>query len=93
MIGGSGSSTRVSVGWYSTARWLPNQSRVRSSSHSAYVISRRDRSAQTLVVRIQPGAYRGRFFCMNGSWPGRTRITDSGRPASSGRIRSATAAR
>ena len=40
-----------------------------------------------------PGVYFGTFFCMNGSWPRSTRITDSGRSASPGRIRSATASR
>ncbi len=101
--GGSRSSTRwvvrlrsptvARVGWYSTARWLANQSRVRRSSQSAYAISRRDASAQIDTRDTQSGVYRGRFFCMNCGCPGRTRTTDSGRPRNCGTIRSATASR
>ena len=74
----------MSVGWYSTARWLANQVSVRRSLHRAYVISRFDASAQTLVVSTHSGVYFGRFFCMKGGWPGRTRMTDSGRSAQAG---------
>jgi len=81
------------VGWYSTARWLANHSSERRSSHSAYATSRRDAAAHTAVVRNQSGAYFGTFFCMNGSCPGRTRITDSGLSRRPGRIWSCTASR
>ena len=81
------------MGWYSTARWLANHSSVRRSLHRAYRISRCEAYAQTWVVRTQSGVYLGRFFCMNGGWPGRTRTTDSGRSASTGTSRSATASR
>ena len=50
---------------------------MRRSSQSAYEISRLDASAQTGTVRIQSGVYFGTFFCMNGAWPGRTRMTES----------------
>ena len=40
-----------------------------------------------------PGVYFGTFFCMNGSRPRSTRSTVSGRSASPGRMRSATASR
>jgi hypothetical protein len=83
----------TSVGWYSTARWLANQSSVRRSSHRAYATSRWELSAQSDTERIQSGAYPGRFFCMKGAWPARTRITESGRSRSTGTIRSATASR
>ncbi len=86
-------SARISVGWYSTARWFANHSSVRRSSHNAYDTSRFDASAQTEVVFTQSGVYFGTFFCMNGCWPGRIRITDSGRSRSSGSIRSCTASR
>ncbi len=89
----SGRSARVSVGWYSTARWLANHSRVRRSLHSAYDTSRLDDSAHSRTVGTQSGVYLGTFFCMNASWPRCTRITDSGRSRSSGRIRSATPSR
>ncbi len=85
--------SRISVGWYSTARWLPNQSNVRRSSQSPYATSRFELSAHTATRGTHSGVYFGRFFCMNGGWPGRTRITDKGRPVSSGRIRSRTASR
>ena len=45
------------------------------------------------TVRTQSGAPLDTLRCMNGACPGRTRLTDSGRPASSGTIRSATASR
>lgn len=45
------------------------------------------------TVRTQSGVYLGTFFCMNGARPRSTRSTVSGRPASTGRIRSATASR
>ena len=34
--------------------------------------------------RTHSGVYLGTFFCMNGAWPGRTRITDSGRSCEDG---------
>ena len=40
-----------------------------------------------------PACTSGTFFCMNGAWPRVTRITDSGRSRSSGRIRSWTPSR
>jgi hypothetical protein len=47
-----------------------------------------------MVVRAtHAGVYFGRFFCMNGGWPGRARITDRGRSWSTGSIRSWTASR
>ncbi len=92
-VGRSGASARNSGGWYSTARWLANHSSVRRSSHSAYDTSRRDVSAHMLTLRTHSGVYFGRFFCMNGFWPRSTRITDSGRPASCGTMRPATASR
>ncbi len=81
------------AGWYSTARWLASQTRVRRSSHSGYRTSRFEACAHTSVCCTQSGAYDGRFFCMNGFEPGRTRTTDSARPASPGRIRSRTPSR
>ena len=84
---------QTNVGWYSTARWLANQSNVRLSSHNAYVTSRRDASAHTVVLRTQSGVYFGRFFCINGCWPGRTRMTDNGRSRSAGKIWSLMASR
>nr|WP_055504929.1 hypothetical protein [Nonomuraea pusilla] len=72
---------------------MANHSSVRRSSHSAYDTCLRDASAHIPTLRIHDGAYDGRFFCMNGSWPGRTRTTDSGRPRSAGRILSRTASR
>ena len=52
-----------------------------------------DVSAHTVTRRTHGGVYLGRFFCMNGFWPRSTRMTDSGRPASRGTSRSATASR
>src|SRR4029079_10876598 len=73
-LGGSRSSTRwvaclsdgecPRVGWYSTARWLPNHSRERRSLHSAYDTVRLDASVHTGAVSNQSGAYLGTFFCM-----------------------------
>ena len=45
------------------------------------------------TVRTPSGAHLATLRCMNGSWPGRPRLTDSGRPASWGTIRSAKASR
>jgi hypothetical protein len=43
-----------------------------------------------VTVRTQSGVYFGTFFCMKASWPRCTRMTDSGRSSSTGRIRSRT---
>ena len=42
-------------------------------------------------MRTQSGVYFGTFFCMNGGWPGRTRITDNGRSRRCGISRSVIA--
>jgi hypothetical protein len=81
------------VGWYSTARWFANHSRVRRSLHSAYDTSRFEVSAHSATVRTQDGVYLGTFFCMNGAWPRNTLTTDSGRSRSCGMIRSRTESR
>ena len=47
---------RLSVTWYSTARWLPSHSSVRQSSHSGYRTSRREDSAHMVNERIHGGA-------------------------------------
>ena len=65
-VGRSFWPARTSVGWYSTARWLANHSRVRQSSHSAYRTSRCDDSAHSVTKRIHGGAASGRFFCIKG---------------------------
>ncbi len=92
-MGRPGLSTRLSVGWYSTARWLANHISVRRSLHSAYDTWRRELSAHSDTVGTHGGVYLGTFFCMNGACPGRTRITDRGRSLSSAMIRPATASR
>jgi len=51
--------------------------------------SRFDVSAQNGTRSTQSGVYFGRFFCMNGACPARTRITDSGRLRRCVTIRSA----
>ena len=56
-VGRSQRSLRTSVGWYSTARWFANHSRVRRSSQSAYVTSRLEASAHS-----ETGAARGRVL-------------------------------
>ena len=89
----SGGSTLTRVGWYSIARWLANHSRVRRSLHKAYATSRLEVSAHIFTVGTHSGVYLGTFFCMNASWARWTRITDSGRSSSTGRIRSATPSR
>ena len=101
--GGSRSSTRwvtrsgraasTRVGWYSTARWLANQTSVRRSLHSAYETFRFDVSAQNSTVCTHDGVYFGTFFCMNASPPRWMRMTDSGRSSSAGMIRSRTPSR
>jgi hypothetical protein len=93
VCGWSGGSTRTSVGWYSTARWLANHSSVARSLQSGYVTSRFELSAQMTTVCTHGGAYRGRFFCMNGRRPRSARITDSGRSRSSPSNCSPTASR
>ncbi len=80
--------TVTKVGWYSIARWFANHSKVRRSSHNAYDTSRFDVSAHSVTVRTHSGVYFGTFFCMNASCPRWTRITDSGRSSSTGRMRS-----
>ena len=52
-------------------------------------MSRLGRSAQMETDWTQSGVYFGRFFCMNGACPARTRITDSGRLRRCVTIRSA----
>ncbi len=86
----SGCATVTSDGWYSTARWFANHSRVRRSLPSAYRTSRFDVSAHHVTVSTHSGVYLGRFFCMNESCPRMTRITDSGRSVSTGTRRSLT---
>ena len=82
---------RTSAGWYSIARWFANQSSVRRSLQSAYGhLALRRLRPEAARSRIQSGVYFGTFFCMNASWPRCTRITDSGRSASTGMIRSRT---
>ena len=90
---GRGGCSVDSAGWYSTARWFANHSSVRRSLHNAYVTSRFDDSAHIVTVCTKSGVYFGTFFCMNASWPRWTRITDSGRSSSTGRMRSCTASR
>ena len=90
---GSASPIRKKGTWNSTARWLASHSSVRRSSQSTWAISRCEPSDQMGAVRTQSGAPLDTLRCMNGGWPGRTRLTDSGRPASSGTSRSATASR
>lgn len=58
---------------------------------STWWISRWEPSDHTGAVRTQSGAPLLTLRCMNGAWPGRTRFTDSGRPASTGTSRAATA--
>jgi hypothetical protein len=79
--------------WYSTARWLASQSRVRRSSQSTWCTSRCAASDHTVTVRTQSGAPFMTFFCMNGAAPGRTRLIVRGRPVRSGTIRSEKASR
>ena len=52
------------------------------SLHNAYAISRFDAADQTGVVATHSGVYFGTFFCMNGFWPRRARMTDNGRSRS-----------
>ena len=54
------------MGWYSTARWLANHSKVRRSLGNAYVTSRLAESDQSGTVGTQSGVYFGTFFCMKG---------------------------
>jgi hypothetical protein len=61
--------------------------------HSAYETFRFDVSAHRRTVGNHSGAYFGTFFCMNASCPRCTRITDSGRSSSTGRMRSLIASR
>ena len=57
------------------------------------IIPELEQRALSVVRAIQSGAYFGRFFCMNGCCPGRTRITESARPESAGSIAWRTASR
>ena len=71
-----------------TLLWFANQRAV-----GAYETSRLDVCAQNCTVFTQSGVYFGTFFCMNASCPRWTRITESGRSSSSGRMRPLTASR
>ena len=75
--------TRSRAGWRTTAA-----SGGRCTARTTRPVSTPRPTSWT--VRTQSGVYFGTFFCMKASWPRWTRMTDSGRSSSTGRIRSRT---